>query len=229
MTFLLFTSAESEVEPSDADLTTLEAARAFVQKNDADTEQDAVIQQLITRASWLIQRKTRIVRPAVDDAEREVVYRGSGLVDLSPYFCRDVAAVESVAPGGSTQTLTSGDWQLVCVDPRTNLMVPAEDGAYTHLRATGLGTRPGGLRLSDPSRVGGYTQTVTVTGDWGMETVPPDLEHACLVTVKVWLSNYVSAFTRVFNEDTGAVELPEDVPRVAIRALRPYLRTGITV
>lgn len=193
-----------------ADLTTLAAVRAYMQKGVAETAQDALIGQAITRASRLIMRETRReFRPMTDAAQRSFVYQGGGFVDLAPYDLRAATAVALRANRADT-ALTVESSNVTDYELRPQ---PAADGVYRWLYLRGAGWLDRKLYAGDA--------LVKVTGNWGFEVVPPDVEQACIVTVMTWLRRDVSAFAATFTLDEGRIERPEALPS----AVRGMLRT----
>jgi Phage gp6-like head-tail connector protein len=183
------------------DLCSLTDVREFLSVPVADTEQDAIIQRLITVASRAILRYTeRELAPAGSaGVARDFLYAPNplGLMDFAPYDARAVTAVAMDVDTASSYGLTSDQWRL---EP-----VPAADGVYTRLRLW-VPYRPASRF---PERV------VRVTGTWGWATVPEDANQACVVTVGVWLRRDVDAFTTVFNIDEQRLERPEAIPSAA--------------
>lgn len=189
-----------------AGLTTLTAMRQFLQKQGGERTQDDVLQALITAASAEIQRRTRIIRPAETDVSRPFILpEDSRWLDLNPYFLRGTPTlVERDTDTDSPVELASTDY---AVDP-----LPSDHGVYTHLRLA---------RRSSKRR------QVTVTGDWGYLSVPPDVEMWCQVTVNHWLKAEVSAFTRGFDVDAGRFTSPQALPEAVLDGLKDYRRTAV--
>jgi hypothetical protein len=186
------------------DLATLADVRAFLQEPAGDTQQDAIISPLITRASRIIIRWAgREFAPKADGATRVVTYHGGGYLDLAPYDLRAATTVTLDSDQPSPIALTAGTDYLL-------RPAAAVDGVYQAMRLPTYLTAPSEGRA------------VTIIGNWGWPTVPEDVAHACIVTVAIWLKRDVSAFSRTFNIDEGRTERPQALPSAVIDMLAPY-------
>ena len=201
------------------DLCSLADVRAFLQKPSSDTAQDAIIGQLISRASLAIMRYTEREfisstpgssgSPVTRTFEFEL--QRQGWVDLSPYDAQSGTITSVILdPDISTpRTLTSAEWRAA--------PVPAADGVTTALRVI-------------PLAFGGYhrfkDRQIQVSAQWGFPTVPVDVVHAAVTTTSVWLCREVSAFSTTFRLDEDRVERPESLPSHVRAALSPYRRMG---
>jgi hypothetical protein len=178
--------------------------RNFIQKPDADQQQDAIIGRLIEQASEAIMTWTeREFAPAGQPGvSRQFYYCGNGVLNLTPYDVQTVTAVKIDTVGGAGGTTLAGtDYRLY--------PTPAKDGVYNWLRLS-------------PAIVGNPSTTfaqreVTVTGTWGFPAVPDDVKHWTAVTVATWLRKDVQAFSTTFNIDEQQLERPEALPS-AVRA-----------
>lgn len=199
-------------------LTTVGAVRQFMQKTGEDEEQDALITELIPKASRAIQRYTRVFLP--ETASKTFTYRGRGMLSLSPYFCRNVTAVAMAGDTASLGTVTplaAGGYSL---EPD-----PAEDGVYTHIRFPGSQLFESNLELLDVSYANAIQQKVRVTGDWGYVAVPEDVEHWANVTIREWIMDDVSAYAAGAGDpNIDRLDRPEDIPFKVKRGLRQYRR-----
>jgi uncharacterized phiE125 gp8 family phage protein len=186
------------------DLTTLADVRAFLQEPAGDTQQDAIIGSLITRASRTIMVWTgREFAPKTDAATRKLHYRGGGHLDLGRWELRAATSVTLDSDQPAPITLVAGtDYAL--------RPLSAPDGVYQWLE---LPTYDSTTRLG---------RQVTIVGDWGWPSVPDDVAHACIVTVALWLKRDVSAFSRTFNLDEGRTERPDALPSAVTAILAPY-------
>ena len=196
------------------DLTSVEKVRQFLQKPAADTNQDTLIADLITRASRVLQRRfgrewATTLSP--NPGTRSFTYRGGGVVSLGPYEVRAVTGVSYDAQGDSPTTLSSGDWFLRPVE--------SQDGVYSSLYLPDY-IRDNTMGGAFPDRV------VSVTGTWGWASVPADVEHACIVTVATWLRRDVQAFSSTFSIDEGRLERPEAIPASVART-HDYYRVPV--
>lgn len=197
------------------DLCTVEDVRSFLQKQDADSEQDLILAALIGRASVAIMRYTeREFAPAGDPG----VARKFELCDewydtilsLAPYDLQTATAVKLDTDLASAVTLTAEEYRLM---PR-----PARDGVYNRIRL-----RP---QTASSSTWFGDIREVEITGTWGFPAVPEDVRHAAVVTVADWFRRDVAAFSTTFNLDTGALDVPQAVPRSVLPVLDAYRRMG---
>lgn len=162
-----------------ADLTTLAAAREFLQKQSAVAEsQDPLTESSITRASTLIQNVLGREFAPIVGATRAFPYTGGGDVETG-----DLRSISSV------------------IYDSEGAAVPIDAGAW-HLRpafsASGVYQS---VYLTDYAATTPSAQTmVAITGDWGFAAVPADVEYECLITVRDMLRGNVA-----FN-DTGDVQ-----------------------
>lgn len=192
------------------DLTTLEAVRSFLQKGGSETAQDAEIQRQITAASRAIMLWAgREFAPAAGPLTRSFTYWGGPMLSLTPYDLRSATSVVIDADGDNPTTLTAAtDYVFQPLN--------GAGGAYDAIWFTS--TRP---------RASVTPRRVDVTGLWGFASVPSDVEHACIVTVAVWMRRDVSAFTATFVLDEARVERPEALPSSVKGMLQPYRRMAI--
>lgn len=161
---------------ANTDLTTLAAVRTLLQMTGGVTEQDDIIGSLITRMSSTISRHCqREFAPAVSAASRTVeLDRCASLQSLAPFDCRAATAVVLDTGMATEQTLATTQWQLALHDPSNQV--------WQALRL---------CNVSIPSTGG---RTLTVTGDWGYESVPAHVEQACILAVVSTLRQDVQAF-----------------------------------
>jgi len=188
--------------PAVVELASLRDVRGFLQKTGTDNVQDDIIQQLITRASETINRNVAEFLPVENDTAKTFVWRG-GPLSLHPYFARDVTAV-SLDTDTTATVLDETDWRLRPKPPR--------DGVYRWIHFPGHAAQFAGER------------EVTVTGDWGFETVPPDVAHWAIVTVATWLRRDVSAFSTTLRLDEDRLERPDALPSAVMRGLARYMQ-----
>jgi hypothetical protein len=196
-------------------LCTVADVREFLQKPDGDTEQDGVISALISRASAAIQRYcdrefiTTTSGSTLRTFETDIGLTG-GFLSLSPYDLQSVSLIR-MDTDLTPFTLSTDEYRLYPINK--------PDGVYTSIRLQPLSFSTG--RVMWPLR------QVQVTGTWGWPSVPVDVQHACLVTVSIWLKRDVQAFSRVFNVDEGRLERPDALPAAAVAALEPFRRGGV--
>lgn len=193
------------------DLTTLSAVRSFLQKPTADTNQDTIIQSLITRASDAIMRYTqREFAPTASATARNFLSDERGYVSLAPYDLRSVSQVRMDTDTSSPVTLTTDEYRL--------RPVPAPLSVYTYLLLNPTSGHPS-TRFAQ--------RTIEITGNWGFSAVPEDVAHAAILTVAAWLRDEVSAFTSAYPQEEGAVpSSPESsIPQGARAVLMPFMRS----
>jgi hypothetical protein len=123
-------------------------------------------------------------------------------LSLHPYFLREVTDVSLDSDGTSPLALIEANWRL---RPK-----PPQDGVYRWLHFPSYAAPFDGER------------EVTVTGDWGFETVPWDVGHWTIVTVATWLRRDVSAFSTTLRLDEDRLERPDALPSAVMRGLARY-------
>lgn len=192
------------------DLTTTAAVKEALQQ--AGSGQDALIGSAVSRVSRHIVNRYGRFLPAETDAAKVFVFSNASplaRLQLAPYFLRELTSVVFDTDGDNPTTLGSTDYQLRPTAPL--------DGMYRWIRFPGYRTSPG------------YERTVTVTGDWGYETladVPEDVQEACILAV-VERVRGAAAFTSQFpNDESGQPERPVALPRASRVLLAPYDQHG---
>lgn len=184
------------------------------------TTDDAMIQDIITRASREIERW----------CQREFASRGtqtrsfelSGyLVDLSPRDLRGVPTTVTInADTSSPTTLTSSQYQALPIAGASGSV----DGTlvYTELRISSA------VSLASSSITYFGRSRIDVTGTWGFATVPDDVRHAAIITAAAWLDRSVGEYGMQQYADDPRNVAPQGVglaiPLDAKRALDPYRR-----
>ena len=158
------------------DLTTLAEVRAFLRLSDpSQTDMDTLLTALITQASAAIKRYTmREFTATASGTARKFRYFGGGTLwfhSEGPYDLQSASSVTIDSETASPQTLTvDEDYFLV---PRN-----APLGVYEGMELRNLA--PYGRSSANDYRP---WRQVTVTGTWGMASVPDDVELACQMQV----------------------------------------------
>lgn len=154
------------------DLTTVAAVRSFMQ-HDADValDNDTLVQELITRASYTIADYTGRefkTTAAADSSRRVLYYNDPGhVIRLTPYDVQSVTRVTLDPETSSPTVLTdSSEWRL--------LPIPSRYSAYHSLYLPNYGGSIAG-------------RIVDVKGTWGWPSVPHEIAQACISTVVHWL------------------------------------------
>lgn len=196
------------------DLTDLDNVRAFLQYNASDVDQDDVINDMITAASRaILEEFEREFAPTTDgDVRRFVFDLREPRLALSPWDLRAATSVvlNPQESGGTALT----EWDHYELAP-----YPAKHGVFT------------GIDFLTPISLSSSTRRTTrcvvdVTGDWGFASVPEDVAHWCKVTAAEWLRKDVSAFSNVFNLESGFLERAAMLPAAAVAGLRHYRRVA---
>lgn len=185
--------------------------RAFLQKPEADTEQDEIIKSLCSAVGPVFANFCeREFEPPDNDPElaRTFEYRGGGYLSLAPFDLRELTQVRIDVDEDSPTVLASEEFRLPA---------PTREGTATYIRLAPYLIH---------SRSRWQQRLVEVTGKWGFAAVPADVKQAAIVTVAIWLKRDVSAFTTTFNIDEARIERPEALPGAAARMLFPYKRQG---
>lgn len=185
--------------------------KQFLQKQETDTDQDAIIAALCSSASTsIVSHCQREFEPPGAGPDEEVArtfeYTGGGILSLAPYDIREITQIRIDVDQGDPTTLEPEEWRL----PQ-----PQKDGVAGYLRLEPY--------LSH-SRTRWAQRLVEVTGKWGFLAVPEDVKQAAIVTVAIWLRRDVQTFTNVFNLEEAHIERPEALPKAVVGMLKPYVR-----
>jgi hypothetical protein len=204
------------------DLCTLQDVRAFLQKADTDTAQDALIASFIIRASTAIGRwcEREFAPQTAAGVTRlfEVDWDSESYVSFAPYDLASASAVTIDPDMGTGFVLPAAQYRLYPVNRPL--------GVYTGMKVIPLMFATGPVLFSN--------RQVSITGTWGFPSVPADVAYATVITVAMWLRQDMSAFgTNVLLDDDGGESgdvLPRmvgAVPPGARTLLAPYRRTAI--
>lgn len=177
------------------DLVTLREVREHLQMPEPETEQDPIIQSLITRVSRTITREYRreFAKPNPETATRRVkvparCLRSSRdrthyyMADLAPYDLRSATSVRLHPETAAPVTLTAGtDYVL---EPVVNPL----EGVFTWVRLSAW------LSLtSTTSQRFGFAY-LEIAGNWGFDSVPDDVKEAVILAVVMHVRGQVQAF-----------------------------------
>lgn len=206
-------------------LTSLHRARSYVLGSATQDSADEALVFLINWVSQAIQNYTKREFVPTDHldsnddpvagATRKFDYTGAGFLSLAPYELREITSISLYSDETSPQELTSRDYRL---EPRGR----TEQGTYLALELV-PGTR--WHTMYD------FGYEVSITGDWGMATVPADVEGAALIMIKDLrmnpggFSSYNVGPVQVSEREPAFGTIPiGSIPPGARRALAPYLR-----
>lgn len=204
------------------DLCSLSDVRAFLELPAADTGRDALITSTITPISDAIARYCEREFVATASAARIFTLPvGERILSLAPYEVRTVTTMTLHPEETSPETLSANtDYQL--------LPMPTRFGTYYRVRFSADLTT---LHDSDTAKYFGYSQ-VSITGAWGMASVPADVKQAAVIAVASAIRKDVPAL------DLGDVlaeprQLSPDrpvsyaLPAATLRMLGPFRRIGM--
>lgn len=203
------------------DLTSLDAARKFLQLQTTETELDEILEDTITRCSREIANEfEREFAPPVTADPRALQFKphpcgASRIVNLAPWDLRTVTSVIVDQGLATQQTLTTSQYELTWHDRRTQTYLALE------LRDV----------LPDVNR---RRRTLTITGDWGLDKIPEDLELGCLLFVKTVMRLDVQAFastSMALGDDLAGASpgnpFPTGIPHRVLGLLGHYRRLGV--
>lgn len=197
-------------------LTSLANARLYVKRHVGADANDDLLTLLINGYSDAITRYCeRQFKPAETPATKVFGYAGRGYLSLAPY---DLRAVTSFVVGGidlTDETLAVTEYLL---EPQSK--TPELTYLWVRLKARTLWPTLGDFK-------------VTITGNWGMTSVPDDVETACLSAVADGYRNPEGAGSRTLGEldYQEAVEVAEAVSRNLSPDVRgmlsPFVRVSL--
>jgi hypothetical protein len=182
------------------ELTDVESVRQFMQKSTRDKLQNDDIEALIPPASEAIQRHlVRELMPVSSAETRSFEFLPNGgleVIDLKPYEYRVIHEV-TLDPDLTPTVLEAGQyrpWPL-----------PSRDGTYFGIRLTGLEEPTLPQSLAGLGALPFQTRRIDINADWGLGTVPAEVQHWCNVLVEAW------ARLRRAEESPTVEDLPEAV------------------
>lgn len=197
-----------------------------MQKATGDTAQDARIATLITRVSVKIMRDYgREFVPggplgiASTAATRTFAYPwadqypGEARLSLAPYDLQT-----SPAPTITVDTDQSAPFTL-STDEYRMIPLPARDGVYTAVYLLPLNVSMG--------TVGWRKRQLTIAGNWGFPSIPPDVTEAAAQTVAHWLTAFPAASRLGMDGEGIAPVQPRGYPMSAVDLLRQFQRMDV--
>lgn len=224
-------SSLAVVGPVGEDLTTVANVRTYLRRSGvSDATEDSLLQLLITSCSRAIRRYTgRQLKPAEAGVAKKFRYDGSGFLTLAPY---ELSAVTSIVlysdlPTSSQRTLAAQSATVEAeyrLEPRNATL----EGTYLWLVLPEVG-QFGELVVELLPTRRRRAHEVTVTGNWGANIVPPDVELACLIAVSDGYRNPEGFAQRglgemQFMETTESEPGSRSLPAEARALLGPYRR-----
>jgi hypothetical protein len=214
------TTEEPETVAS-PELTDVDSVRQYMQKTLNDKLQDEDVETLIYQASEAVQRYTSREFTATNNATRSFEWTPTDcydILDLAPYELRAVTSVNLDADTEAPTTLTGLQYRLRPYPPR--------DGTFFGLRLSGLplpkSTSSSGVAVGEPYRY--FTRRLSITGNWGMAQVPPEVQHYTNLTVKNWAELHRDPGLQSGEFGEGAALRAEDLPIAARFGLKRWMR-----
>ncbi len=195
-------------------LTTLEAAKEYLQVKASDTTKDNIIKMLINASSGAIEQWCNRKFKKQTHAE---YHRGHGrqrlLLDQSP-----VVSVTSVELNSAA--LDSAEYEIEDADAG---ILYRETGWPWKGYSVGLVGEPGvSTRNIKVVYVAGYVLPKDATAD-NPRTLPWALEMACWKLVEYYFKTDISHFSTTFAQ-SGAVFKPSEMPPHVAKLLEPFTR-----
>jgi hypothetical protein len=194
-------------------LTSLASFREHAQISDAtDTAQDALIETLIDSVSHaiLIYTSREFVPPGTQPVARSFRYNGGGVLELSPYDLRSVTQVRVDTDTNNPRTLDASEYRLA--------PLPAPDGVYQQLHLRTVRVGPTTTEQFPVYRV------VEVTGVWGFQAVPKNVELAANITLQYVLRTTSQFMSDEFDQTAGLAGARVIIPGAARDLLASYRR-----
>ncbi len=164
-------------------LTTLDAARRWVGEPDAEAES---LEPLINSFSRAVQRYAgRQFKPRETAVAKKFRYDGSGVLRLdAANRPTELVSVTSIVlfsdlPASYQKTLSAGDASYEA-DYRLEPRGATSEGTYTWLVLPKVTSFPALTSSESPIDPSTREAQVTITGTWGADSVPADIEIAVL-------------------------------------------------
>lgn len=202
-------------------------AQAWLRRSHATgqsaTDDVALLTLAINGVSEAIRRYTGRQFSPETGATKTFEYDGSGFLNFAPYELRNITSATLGGTSNSvtlTQTTGAGDGDYVPM-PRNK----TAEGTYLYWITRGYFRLGPSHFIYSPVL---KTRDVTITGDWGMTSVPSDIYLACLIAVADMYRNPEQAQSRGAGEfqlveeprAPGSAGLPDGV----VELIDPYKR-----
>jgi hypothetical protein len=218
-------------------LVTLEEAREAVLNSVTDDTQDHKLVRRINAFSAAVWAYTRREWTVTVGATRTFQFPGHGMLALAPYDLQTASAItlETDYPTSYQITLTPGS-STVFGDYRLRPMGGTPEGTFRWVDFTSyyghVGPYPWMAETYDgfpfPDRFDKIAFQVTITGDWGIPTVPDDVKEAVLIAVDNATHNPEGAVSRTFGDLTLTAPAETTVDGSLWRALPAESRALLT-
>lgn len=215
----------------EGELTDLATVRRHLELPASDTSRDALINTLIEQASSVIYRhcgrEFKKPSPDVDEAriirvdpERRFGRSGYFFVDLYPFDIRSITSA-TLHPGTpDEQALVVGT--DIVVEPLATA-TPTSPHPHVFLSPSLL------VATGTAFTNFGYAD-LSITGRYGWDQIPKDVDYATVVTVASWLRRDITEFSLEMGDARGlAPEAPSTfaLPMATVRVLEHYRRRPV--
>lgn len=226
-------------------LTTLGETRRYVLRDGTDGSQDEQLIDLINAYSSAVVAYTRREwLPQTNGASRRFQYTGGGFLSLEPYELRNLTSITMYTdlPTASQRVLVAGS-PSVQGEYRLHPANRSDEGTYQWITlpqsAYGVSGWGAPSYYNNPYPYGPVGRAapldfeVTVTGDWGVGTVPYDVNLAVRIAIKDAYENptgYASgvegglSFQEPADAQIGSEARARNLPIEARALLTPYKR-----
>lgn len=200
-------------------LTSKPRVKLLLQREEADTSMDAVLDFLIEAASEKVRAFTgrRFTSPAGLQT-REVALRDSGAIYIDEVFSAG-SIVSVTGPAGISEPYrfvperypVKGGWLHLDATPgRSVEMYPRDhlDFFTTEIRGPVASRRPG--------------DTIQVTAYYGYPAIPASLDYEAARLVQEWFDSDVADYSTSFDANQGRFIVPEELPSAVQKSLEKW-------
>jgi hypothetical protein len=225
-------------------LTTIDKARIWVKRQTGSNAQDDILVGAINGVSTAIESyclREFHPTPALDSGTpvtRRFLYGGKGWLSLAPYELRSLGGAGFGGTGSivlysdlpsSAQDMLAAGTSSVEGEYRLGPRQKTRQGTYLWMTAPRYWGYPVLNRSWLPSGSYGLESEVTISGYWGMTTIPADVEMACWIAIANVCRNPEGFATRnlgelTFSEPAEVTDQQEALPLSARLYLRAYKR-----